>query len=130
VYFNARYLFGTAALNLLTANIQVMLVNANYTPLPGDQYVSAISPSAIIARDVAITSPAINSGTFKCIVPAFDALLNTAEVIALVMYQNTSDDTTSPLIYYTSTGPGFPFYAQGLNYLVAYDQSSGGFFQP
>lgn len=130
VYGPARYLIGTAQLDLLTAPINAMLVNALYIPTTGDQYVSDIPPGAVVVRDVALTGLALNAnGVFSGNIPQFSSLVSPYLVVAVVLYSLEMTDDASPLIYYSSTGPGFPFTPNGFTYFVGYDASNGGWFQ-
>jgi len=130
LYNNARYLFATAGLDWATADVNAMLVSLLYNPLLTDQHVSDIPSGAVIVRDVALTSLAVSAnGICSGLIPEFDSLDSTYAVKALVLYKKTGSDSTSPLIYYTSTGVGFPFAAQGFNYYVAFDSTNIGWFQ-
>lgn len=130
VYNAARVRFARAQLDWTSAVINAMLVNSSYSPLPTHTHVSEISSGAIIARDVVLTANAVNSsGVCYGLIPTFSALLAAQPVIGLILYENTGDDTTSSLIYYSSGGVGFPFDAQGFDYTVGYDLTNGGFFR-
>lgn len=130
-YGKASVAIGSGSINLLTANIQAMLVSAAYAPLPNtDQYVSDIPPAAVIVRDSVLTGKGLtSSGVFFGTIPVFSSLVSAIKAAALVLYVNSGVDNTSRLLYYSSTGPGFPFLPQGFQYVVGYDQSNGGFFQ-
>lgn len=132
VYGKGRLGFGTKLINWLTDPICAMVVSAVYTPQPGtDQFVTDIPGTAILIRDKALTSLGISSnGVCSGTVPALNAF-NSSGVVAtgLVLYVNTGTDSTARLIYYTSSGAGWPFTPAGFNYVVAFDQANGGWFQ-
>lgn len=129
LYNNARHLFATGQLNWPAAAVNAMLVSSGYAPSTGDQYVSAIPPSAIIVRDVALTSLSESNGICAGSIPMFNSLISVYPVAAIVLYVKGVSDSVSPLIYYSSTGPGFPFAVTGFNYFVGFDLSAGGWFQ-
>jgi hypothetical protein len=130
VYNNARYLFATGALDWATATIEAMLVSSSYSPAVTDVHVSDIPSGAIITRDQILTGLGVTAaGACYGAIPTWDALSSIYEVVAVILYKNTGTDSTSPLIYYSSSGPGFPFAVEGLNYFVGYDTSAGGYFQ-
>lgn len=131
VYGAGRKALNTGAIDWLTAPIQAMLVSAVYSPSPNsDKFVSDIPSSAVLVRDTVLTGLGITAaGVCFGTVPPYNALAFSAKVIALVLYVNTGTDSTSHLLYYSSTGSGFPFFAQGFNYVIGYDQANGGFFQ-
>lgn len=129
-YDNASLLFGTKQLNWETANLGALLVSAGYGALKGtDTLVSDIPPAAIIARSGLMTGCVIQNGICAGLIPQFNALVAAVACVGLVIYQNTGNDATSPLIYYSSDGLGFPFLPVGINYYVTYDQSNGGWFE-
>lgn len=129
-YATASIAFGTKQINWLTDSICALLVGAGYAPSQAhDQFVSDIPSQAIIVRSPPMTAMAIANGVCRGLIQEFDALSATQPVVALVLYQNTSLDTTSQLIFYSDSGSGFPFLPQGLNYFVTYDQANGGWFQ-
>jgi hypothetical protein len=132
VYAQARIALGSGSIDLLTADVRAMLVTNQYVPAPNsDQYVSSIPSGAIIIRDIALTSLSFNvSGYFRGTVPPFNSFLSSSIVTAIVLYVLGSSDPLSPLLYYSAGGPGFPFQPQGFNYIIGYDQASGGWFQP
>lgn len=129
VYNNARQLFGTAQLNWLTSNIQAMLLGPDYVPSLNDKYVSDIPTAAILQRDAVCTNITMVNGIANCLIPEYQSITSDYPVQGVLLYVHTGDDTTSTLIYYSATGPGFPFALQGFNYYVGPDASSGGWFQ-
>ncbi len=131
VYGKARALIAAAGLNWTTAAINVMLVNGNYAPSPNaDQYVSSIPASAIITRDKALTGLGVSaSGACYGTISPYLSLSDPSICTAMILYVKGASDAVSPLIYYSSTGSGFPFKPNGFNYVIGYDQTNGGFFQ-
>lgn len=127
-YYNANVLLGTKQLNWETATLGCLLVTSDYAALPTDLYVSHIPSSSIIVRSGALTGANIVKGVYSAVVPTFAALLSPLIAVAVILYQNTGTDSTSPLIYYSSDGIGFPFKPIGANYAVAFDQANGGWF--
>lgn len=111
--------------------INAMLVSSSYAPQPNtDQYVADIPAGAVAIRDVALTGLGITAaGVCFGTIPPFNAFLSALTVAALVLYINTGTDATSRLLYYSSSGIGFPFQPQGFNYVIAFDQANGGYFQ-
>lgn len=131
VYGKARALLAAAGLNWSTAAVNAMLVSAAYAPSPNsDQYVSSIPAGAIIIRDIALSGLGVGaSGACYGTIAQLSALSSPSTCVALVLYVKGASDAVSPLIYYSSTGSGFPFKPSGFNYVIGYDQSNGGFFQ-
>lgn len=128
VYNNARQLLATAQLDWATANISAMLVSALYVPTLADKFVSVIPSAAILARAVC-TNVSVTNGIATALIPQFNSLLSDYICTAVILFVNTGVDSTSSLVYYSSTGNGFPFAPLGFNYYVAPDASAGGWFQ-
>ncbi len=128
LYNNARSLFATGQINWPGADVHAVLVNAAYAPQPSDQFFSEV-PSGAIMQDVAMTGLGQKNGICYGVIPQFDAFASGATVVALLLYIAIGPASTSPLIYYSADGFGFPFQPLGFNYAVGFDQSAGGYFQ-
>lgn len=129
LYNNARTMFATAQLNWPASNVNAMLVSAGYAPALGDQYVSAIPVAAVIVRDLQLTNLGVKNGVCYGTIPDISSVVTPYQVTALVLYIKGASDSVSPLIYYSSTGVGFPFNIQGFEYAVGFDEAAGGYFQ-
>lgn len=130
VYAAARQMAAAAGLGWVAAPVNMMLVSASYAPNSlTDQFVSVIPAGAILLRDIALSSLGVTAaGVCFGTIPPLNAELFVPQVRGMVLYYKQGSDAGSQLIYYTSTGPGFPFQAQGFNYAIAYDQLAGGYF--
>jgi hypothetical protein len=134
VYATGRKAINSAALgNLGAATIGYALVSNGYSPNPNtDQYFSSVPGAAIVAGGIGshLTGVSLSAnGSLIGTVPQFLSFISALTVVALVLFVDTGNANTSQLLYYSSSGPGFPFQPQGFNYVVAYDQVAGGFFQ-
>lgn len=131
VYGKARKALNTAQINWSSAAINAMLVSSTYAPQPNtDQYVSDVPAGAVIVRDIVLTSLGVsNAGVCFGTLPPFNAFSSPLTVTGIILYVKGADDAHSPLVYYSSTGPGFPFHPQGFNYTIGFDQANGGYFQ-
>lgn len=129
LYDHARQLFATAQINWPTAHVNAMIVSELYVPALSDVNVADVLSGAIIVRDLVCTGMAAPKGVCSCQIPQMNSLLSAYIATAVILYIKGSDDAHSPLVYYSSTGPGFPFALQGFDYSVGFDQLNGGFFQ-
>lgn len=129
LYNNARHLFATAQLNWPAANVKAMLVSNLYSPQLSHVNVSDINPSAVIVRDLTCANIGENSGVCFCTIQQIQSVTSPYLAVAVILYVKGADDAHSPLVYYSSSGPGFPFAIQGFQYFVGYDLANGGFFQ-
>ena len=129
VYDNARSLAATGALNWPAVSARAALVSAAYAPNAAtDVYLSDLPGGASIIN-VAMTGLSQDDGNCTGTIPEFMAFLDAATVVGLLIYIDTGNPATSPLVYYSDQGVGFPFQPLGFNYAIAADQSAGGFFQ-
>lgn len=126
VYNNARQKFATGAWNWNTLPVAAALVSAAYSPSVNDVLMSAIPEAALLISGNVLTNQTVAlNGAVQGIIPTYLGLNLASDVAAIVLY-NTA---TNELIYYSSSGVGFPFAAQGENFNIGYDQFNGGFFQ-
>jgi hypothetical protein len=130
VYDNAQQQFISGAWNWPSLAVNAALLSSTYTPLGSNVNLSEIPPSAFLVRDQPLTSLFVSAQhQYTGKIPQFDSFLSVYPVAALVLYVKGADDGSSPLIYYSDDGTGFPFAAEGFNYYVSADSSVGGFFQ-
>jgi hypothetical protein len=132
VYNNARYLFATAQINWLIAPVNAMLVSTAYSPSQSHKYVTDVTAQAgsIVVRDIALTNLGVTSaGIVYGTIPELGSLLSPEEVQGVILYELLASDSVSPLLYFTSSGYGFPFLPSGFNYDIGFDQANGGYFQ-
>ncbi len=130
-YNLAAVMFATQQIDWATVGntAHCALLNSGYSPLPTDTYLSDIPAGAIMA-DQAFTSTAVTAqGVCNGAIPLFDAFLSATTCSAMLIYISTGNPATSPLVYFSNQGVGFPFQPEGFNYFVTYDQANGGWFQ-
>lgn len=126
LYPAARQSLGTAALNLSTGTLAVLLVYSTYTPLfATDANVSDVTSPKIAARQN-LSSVSFSAGKLSAAGVNFGAISGTA-CNALVVYKNSGTDSTSPLIAYIDTAPGIPFLPTGGVVAVTWDAVNGIF---
>ncbi len=115
----------------LTANIKAMLVDTDdYTLNPAtDEFLSDVIaiPAAEIARSPNFTSKTSTLGVADAADITFTSVTgDPAE--ALVIYLDTGDDSTSPLITYIDTATGLPATPDGNNINVLWDDGVNKIF--
>jgi hypothetical protein len=129
VYNQARTDFATAQINWTTADIRVALTGGNYAPSVDDLTLADVGAGNLIVRDIIMATKNVTNGICSGTIPPFNAFIEPAPVIGVLIYILGGSDASSRVIYYSDDGIGFPFTPQGFNYLVAFDQTSGGFFE-
>lgn len=122
LYPKAKEAFLNADINMANNTITIALIDTgNYTYSATDQYRSDISDDAIIS-----SATLSNKTTANGVFDADDALFTSvtgANCEALILYQNTGDNSTSRLIAYIDSATGLPILPNGGDISVAF---SGG----
>ncbi|WP_142847228.1 hypothetical protein [Telmatospirillum sp. J64-1] len=121
LYPKGKEAFLSGSINLLSDNIRVALVNgAAYTYIASHQYYSSVS-AAVVGTPVALSSKSVTNGIFNAANPTFTSVTG-AVVNALVIYKDTGNPATSPLIAFIDTVPkGLPITPNGGDVLLTWD---------
>jgi len=94
--------------DLTSATVKVMLVKSGYTYSSSHQYLSDVS-TYDNGRSSALTNITVANGIFDADDVSGITVSASAQVIAVVLYKDTGNDSTSPLIAYIDTMTGLPF---------------------
>lgn len=129
VYAAARDAFSDAAISWPASTVKCALIGPGYAPLLTHTWLSDIPAGSILARSANLTNLTHENGVCAGVIPNFQSLLLTEQVIGMALYLDTGVDATSQLVYFSSKGVGFPFFAQGFDYFIGYDLANGGWFQ-
>jgi hypothetical protein len=128
LYDKARTAFAVAQLNWTSDTIKVALVTSGYTVnLSTHQYVSDLGAN-IVARSTLLLTPTVTAG----IVDAADITIPavTGSTIAyLVIYKDTGNDASSPLIAYLDTVTGLPMAPAGGDIIISWDNTTNKIFK-
>jgi hypothetical protein len=129
-YNLARYLFATAGINWLTDVIRVALIDTTrYTFDPTHQYLSAVSPGAIIFTSTPLSSKTVSaSGACSAANVVIDALTNANPVAAFLIYKDTGAAGTSPLIVFLQSYSNLPALPTGGSFTILWPTDGNGIF--
>ena len=107
LYDPARKRFLEGQINWQTDTIKCLLVDTGaYTPqVQTHEYLSDISSSARIAGPVTLTSKSTAGGAADAADVTFTSVTG-ASIEAIIVYKDTSNEATSPLIAYIDTATG------------------------
>ena len=107
LYDPARKRFLEGQINWQTDTIKCLLVDTGaYTPqVQTHEYLSDISSSARIAGPVTLTSKSTAGGAADAADVTFTSVTG-ASIEAIIIYKDTSNEATSPLIAYIDTATG------------------------
>ena len=107
LYPKFKELLLSGSVNMTTDTIKAMLIKTGYTYSATHQYVSDVS-AYDNGRSSALSNKTVTDGIFDADDITITATTNT-QVIAIVLYKDTTEDTTSPLIAYIDNVAGIPF---------------------
>ena len=107
LYPKFKELLLSGGINMTTDTIKAMLIKTGYTYNATHQYVSDVS-TYDNGRSSALSNKTVTDGIFDADDITITATTNT-QVIAIVLYKDTTEDTTSPLIAYIDNVAGIPF---------------------
>jgi len=130
LYDKARERFLRGQINWDTDTVKVNLVDKNvYTPnFTTHEYLSDVSGSAIIAAGVTLTGKASTAGAADANDVTFTAVSG-AESEALIIYKDTGDPATSPLIALIDSATGLPITPNGGDIIVVWDNGANKIFK-
>jgi hypothetical protein len=130
LYDKARERFLRGQINWDTDTMKVCLVDKNvYTPnFTTHEYLSDVSGSAIIAPGVTLTGKASTSGAADANDVTFTAVSG-AESEALIIYKDTGDTATSPLLALIDSATGLPITPNGGDIIVVWDNGANKIFK-
>lgn len=112
---------GGSNVNLATGTVKVALVDTGaYTYNSTHQYFSSVS-SAVVGTPATLANKTTTNGVFDADDVTFTGLPNTS-IEALVIYVDTGNAATSPLVAYQDTGvTGLPFTTNNGNASIQWD---------
>lgn len=126
---SARHKFATKQIDWPNEDVRLCLTGSGYSGTAADNFLSDIPSGARVLSDYSLTDLGETNGTCFGTIPQLLAYAAAQTIVGMALYIKGMTDADSQLIYFSDEGIGFPFNAQGINYLISIDQSSGGFFQ-
>jgi hypothetical protein len=108
----------------LTGTLKAMLVKNTYVQnLAVDEFVSQISAHRVGA-DQLLGSKSVAGGRLDAADPVFAAVAVGSTAEALVLYMDTGDEATSPLLMYLDQAVGFPKVTDGGDITPRFDDGA------
>jgi hypothetical protein len=133
LYSTARQAFLSGAINWSSDTIKVSAVNtstggSDYTVnLATDQYFNIIPSAAVIATSSALTTPTVTAGVARADNVNFGSVTGN-RIDALVIWKDTGNPSTSPLIGIIDTGTGLPLTPNSGAIEISWDSGANGIF--
>lgn len=123
LFANARQMFLEAQINWQTDTIKCLLVDSgNYTAqTETHKFLSDISSSARVTQPVTLTAKSTAGGAADAADCTFTSVSGNS-IEAIVIYKDTGDEATSPLIAWIDTATGLPLTPNGGDVIVTWDK--------
>lgn len=130
LFANARQMFLEAQINWQTDNIKCLLVDSgNYTAqTETHKFLSDISSSARVTQPVTLTAKSTAGGAADAADCTFTSVSGNS-IEAIVIYKDTGDEATSPLIAWIDTATGLPLTPNGGDVIVTWDNGTNKIFR-
>ena len=130
LFDTARQRFLEAQINWMTDTIKVLLVDTGaYTPQTSvHQYLSDIPTSARIAGPITLTAKSTTGGAADAADVTFTSVTG-ASIESIVIYIDSGQENTSPLIAYIDTATGLPITPNGGDIIVTWDNGTNKIFK-
>lgn len=101
----------SGSINLSSATVKAALVASTYTYSAAHEYLSALG--TLVGTAQTLTNQSVVGGVFDADDVDFGALAPGANIKAVVLYLDTGNAATSPLLYYFDTVYGLPMNTNG-----------------
>jgi len=128
-FVKAKEKFLTGAINLLTDDIKVVCVDHGVdTPnIETDEFLSDIAEGARIATTGNLANKSITGGVFDADPITMSAVVGDP-FESIVMYKDTGDPATSPLIAYDDAAEGLPCTPDGTDITITWSNGDNKIF--
>ena len=127
LYPKAKEAFLNADIDLATDTISIALIDTgNYSYSATHQYRSDISDDAVIST-ATLANKTMTNGVFDADDATFTSVTG-ANCEALVIFQNTGNQSTSRLIAFIDSATGLPILPNGGDITVAFSSGSNRIF--
>lgn len=108
--------------DLSAGTVKTALVTAGYTYSSSDQYYSSVSAS-VVGTPQTLGSKTFTNGVFDAADVSYTAVTG-SQVVALVIYIDTGNSATSPLVAFIDTGvTNLPVTPNGGDILITWNAS-------
>lgn len=131
LYDKARQRFLEAQIDWMSDTIKCMLVDTGaYSPnISVHEYLSDIPTSARITPPVTLTNKSTAGGAADAADCTFTSVSSTENIEAIVIFKDTGDEATSPLLAYIDTATGLPIQPNGGDIIVTWDNGANKIFK-
>lgn len=131
LFHKAREAFLNGDISWVADTIKVVLVDSDAYAVNfvEDEYLSDIPSGARMATSAALTGKTSTAGVADADSLTFPALSGAVSIEAIVIFKDTGDPATSPLIAYLDSVTGLPFTPNGGDAGIIWSSSSNKIFR-
>ena len=112
----------SAAINLSTDTIKAVLVPATYTFSAAHEFLSNLG--TVVGAAATLANKTVAGGVFDADNTEFSAVASGSTATFVVLFKDTGNPTTSPLIFFVDTLTGFPMATNGGYITVKWDDGA------
>lgn len=124
LYTKAKEKILQGQINLLTDDIRVAIVsNAYIQSMTTDEFLAEVDDH-ILGTPMALTNRSVAGGAFDGDDLNFTGIASGETSEGVLIYKDTGNPATSPLIYYADTVTGFPMLTSGAAIEVRWDNGA------
>lgn len=113
-------------INLATDTIKMALVPGTYTFSAAHEFSTDVGP--VVGSDQALTNKSVAGGVFDADDVPFGAVASGSTVNALVIFKDTGNPSTSPLLIYLDEVVGFPLATNGSEITIPWSNGAAKIF--
>lgn len=134
-YNNARKLFLNKGLDWVNDTVKIVMVDTaggtvNYTFDATHQFFADVPTAAIRATATLMNKTITAEGAADADDTVFSGVAVGPPIEALILYKDTGNPATSPLLYYIDTGTGLPLTPPGVALTLVWDGGINKVFRP
>lgn len=131
LYPSSRQMFLTAQLSWLVGDYKAILLPESYNFDDEDVYLADVFSGVRIAISELIENKTAVDGIASCDPIEFPQLVDNRNVAKAIIFKDTGDEATSPLVVFLDSESlfGVPFQPVGLDYFITPSVLEGGIFR-
>ena len=116
-------------IDLLTDDIKVVIVSTSYVQsMTSDEFLSEVE-DFILGAPMALTSRSVSGGAFDGADLNFTGIAAGNDTEGVLIFKNTGNPATSPLIFYADQISGFPMTTSGAAIEIKWDDGDYKIFK-
>lgn len=130
LYYKARKAFADGDIDLLSDTIKCVLVDAaDYTvDLANHDFLDDVASGARVGTPQTLSNKTTTNGIFDADDVTFTSVTGD-QCEAILIYKDTGNEATSPLIAYIDSGNGLPVTPNGGNISISWDSGANKIFK-